>query len=139
LRLYSNPEARLETLQRLLLKATSTGRHREQPVTRQTQIRLAPHEVTALAAVYRDGKTIKELAQRYGIHRTTVTALLSRQGVKLRRRGLTSEEIPGVALLYYEGWSLPRLGARFDVNAATVWRTLREAGIAMRSPNERRS
>jgi DNA-directed RNA polymerase specialized sigma24 family protein len=88
---------------------------------------------------YRDGQTIKEVAVGYGIHRTTVTALLSRQGVKLRRTGLTSEEIPEVALLYKEGWSLARLGARFDVNAATVWRALREAGIAMRSPNERHS
>jgi predicted DNA-binding protein (UPF0251 family) len=85
-RLYSNPEARLQTLQDSLANAISKLRPCEQPVTRQTQIRLAPPEVTALAAAYRDGRTIKLLAHRYGIHRTTVTALLSRQGVELRRR-----------------------------------------------------
>lgn len=82
-------------MQRLLVKATSTGRHREQPVTRQAQIRLAPHQVTALAAAYRDGKTIKELAQLYGVHRTTVSALLRRSDVRQRPRGLVAAELGG--------------------------------------------
>ena len=84
--LYSNPKAELEALPKLLARATSTRRPHKQPISRQTQIRLDPHQVTALAAAYRDGQTVKELAQRYGVHRTTVSALLRRLDVELRRR-----------------------------------------------------
>lgn len=85
--LYSNREAWLETLRQLLIKATSARRPHGQPVSRQTQIRLNPHQATALAAAYRDGLTMKELAQRFGVHRTTVSALLRRHTVPAHRRG----------------------------------------------------
>jgi DNA-binding MarR family transcriptional regulator len=84
--LYSNPGAGLETLQQLLVRATSARRTHERPVSRQTQVRLNSHQAKALAAAYRDGQTMKELAQRYGAHRTTVSALLRRLNVELRRR-----------------------------------------------------
>jgi DNA-directed RNA polymerase specialized sigma24 family protein len=138
-RLYSNPEARLETLQKSLASAISKLRPGEQPVTRQTQIRLAPHEVKALAAAYRDGKTIKELAQRFGIHRLTVTALLRRHRVEMRRAGLTPDDVAVASQLYADGWSLAKLGKKFGVDAATVWRALRAANVAMRSPSSPQS
>jgi DNA-binding MarR family transcriptional regulator len=72
--LYSNPEVGLETLRKLLVRAASARRPHERPVSRQTQVRLNPDQATALAAAYRDGQTMKELAQRYGVHRTTVSA-----------------------------------------------------------------
>jgi len=67
-RLYSNPKVRLETLQQLLLKATSARRSHGRSASRQKQIRLDSHQATALAGAYRDGKTIKELAQRRASH-----------------------------------------------------------------------
>jgi transposase len=136
-RLYSNPEAKFETLQSSLARATSTRRPDERPVPRQTQIRLSPHDVAALAAAYRDGKTIKELAQRFGIHRVTVTAHLRRHGVELQRTGLTEEEIAAAAHLYGLGESLAQLGAKFGVDPTTAWRALRAAGVNMRPPNRR--
>jgi DNA-directed RNA polymerase specialized sigma24 family protein len=134
-RLYSNPEARLETLQSSLANAISKLRPGEQPATRQTQTRLAPHQVTAMAAAYHDGKTIKELAQQYGVHRTTVSALMRRSDVPQRLRGLAAGDLGTAALLYEQGWSLARLGERFSVDAATVWRALRAAGVVMRPPS----
>jgi lambda repressor-like predicted transcriptional regulator len=68
------------------------------------------------------------MAKRFGIHRTTVTALLRRHGVELRRAGLAPSDIPAAATLYGQGWSLAQLGTTFGVDAATVWRTLRAAG-----------
>jgi predicted DNA-binding protein (UPF0251 family) len=134
-RLYSNPKAGLETVPKMLVEAKSSPRHRrEPPASRQSQIRLDPHEANALAAAYRDGMTIKELAQRYGVHRTTVTALLRRSDVPQRPRGLAAGDVARAALLYELGWSLARLGARYGVDATTVWRTLRAAGVEMRSP-----
>lgn len=95
--LYSNPKERLETLLHLLVKATSDRRPHERQVSRQTQIRLSSHQATSLAAAYRDGQTMKELAQRYGVHRTTVSALLRRLNVELRSRRYRDAASPGVA------------------------------------------
>jgi DNA-binding MarR family transcriptional regulator len=95
--LYSNPKAELETLPKLLVRATSTPRPHERSVSRQTQVRLDPHQATVIAAAYRDGQTMKELAQRYGVHRTTVSALLRRLNVELRSRRYRDVASPGVA------------------------------------------
>jgi hypothetical protein len=62
-RLYSNPEAGLRVL-KLLVRATSSPRTRERPTSRQAQVRLDHYQANALAAAYRDGKTINELADR---------------------------------------------------------------------------
>ena len=84
-RLYSNPDAGLKRLLKLLIKATSSPRTRERPTSRQAQVRLDHYRADALAASYRDGKTINELADRYGIHRVTAASLLRRLGVERRR------------------------------------------------------
>ena len=82
-RLYSNHRAELETLLVPLVKATSAPRPRERrPAPRQTQVRLNPDHVKTLTAAYSEGKTIKELATRFAIHRTTVKAILERSGVR---------------------------------------------------------
>jgi transposase len=83
---------------------------------------------------YRDGESITHLAQRFGIHRVTVAALLRRHGVELRRAGLTSDHVAAASKLYADGWSLVKLGRKFGVDAATVWRALRGSGVTMRSP-----
>src|SRR5215217_81588 len=76
-RLYSNPEAGLKRLLKLLVRATSSRRTREQPTSRQAHVRLDHYQANALAAAYRDGKTINELADRYGIHRVTTVFIAS--------------------------------------------------------------
>jgi DNA invertase Pin-like site-specific DNA recombinase len=77
--LYSNPPAWLEGLPKLLARARSTPRPRDRPSARQVQVRLDARQVNDLAAAFQDGRTMKELAKQYGIHRTTVSALLRRQ------------------------------------------------------------
>ena len=77
-RLYSNPKAVLETLPKLLVKATSSPRPHERPASWQAQVRLDHYQANALAAAYRDGKTVNELADSYGIHRVTAASLLRR-------------------------------------------------------------
>jgi DNA-directed RNA polymerase specialized sigma24 family protein len=84
--LYSNPPVGVETLQTLLIMAKSaTPRHEEAP-TRQKQVRLDPGQVMKLATAYREGKTIKELALLFGIHRTTVMTLLERKSPRRQQR-----------------------------------------------------
>jgi hypothetical protein len=95
-------------------------------------------EVTELIKEYEKQASVKELAQRFGIHRVTVTALLRRHGVELHQAGLAPEEIPTVADLYAQGWSLARLGASYGVDSTTVWRALRASGVVMRPSSQRR-
>jgi hypothetical protein len=136
-RLYSNPRARLETLPQLLVKAASSTRPRKRPHSRQSQVRLDPQQANALAATYKEGGTIKQLANDYGIHPHTVTAVVSRLGVEPRRVGLTDEQAVEACRLYPAGWSLARLAERYEVAGMTVRRYLLLAGVVMRSPNER--
>jgi hypothetical protein len=67
-------------------------------------------EVRMLIKEYEQRASVKDLAQRFGIHRLTVTALLRRHGVELRRAGLTPEQIRTAEGLYRQGWSLASLG-----------------------------
>jgi DNA-binding transcriptional regulator LsrR (DeoR family) len=134
---YSNPKAGLETLPKLLVKATSSPRPHERTTFRQSQVRLEPLQVGALASAYAEGKGIKELAQRYGVHRVTVASLLRRLGVEPRQVGLTDAQVAEACRLYPEGWSLARLAQRYGVHDMTVRRYLLLTGVAMRSPHER--
>lgn len=128
-----DPRAALETLPHLLVKATSAPRPRERPAPRQAQVRLEPDQINALAVAYREGKAIKDLARNFGVHRTTVTAILERRGVELRLTGLSNAQVAEACRLYPEGWSLARLADRYSVNDMTVRRYLLLAGVAMRS------
>jgi Mn-dependent DtxR family transcriptional regulator len=75
-------------------------------------------EMSKLIKEYEQGALVKELAERFGVHRVTVTALLERHEVELRRSGLVREVIPIVARMYSQGWSCARLGELFDVDAS---------------------
>jgi DNA-directed RNA polymerase specialized sigma24 family protein len=103
----------------------------------QGQSRLEQHEVQELVAGYRAGASMKELAKRHGIHRTTVAHWLHENAVELRRQGIASEQIQEVTQLYAEGWSLARLGDRFECDAETVRSVLRAAHVVLRRPWER--
>jgi hypothetical protein len=135
--LYSNPKAGLESLPKLLARATSTSRQRDRFAARQVQIRLNAHQANELAVAYTAGKATKELAERFGIHRATVTAVLQRLGVGPRMRGLSDEQVAEACRLYPDGWSLARLAERYGVTDMTVRRYLLLAGVIIRSPHER--
>jgi hypothetical protein len=109
------------------------------PSPRQAQVRLDCHQISALATAYHAGEATNELAERFGIHRATVTTILHRLGVNLRQRGLNGAQVAEAGGLYLEGWSLARLAERYDVDDMTVRRYLLLAGVVMRSPHERRS
>ena len=62
----------------------------------------------ALVEQYQAGATVYELAERFKIHRVTVSEHLHRQGVRMRRRSLEEWQIDEAAQLYEQGWSLAR-------------------------------
>ena len=75
----------------------------------------------------------------FGIHHTTVTAVLQRLGVEPCQPGLSAEQVAEACGLYPEGWSLARVAERYDVTDMTVRRYLLLAGLAMRLPHERQN
>lgn len=129
--------SRLSASQPALL-ASSTD-HRQGPSVRQrqTQRRLTAEQLKQLIAEYEAGASMKELATRWNLHRTTVAAQLRQAGVQLRRQGVPDTLLDEAIRLYGEGWSCRRLAERYGCDAETVRQALRRAGVRLRSPWER--
>ncbi|WP_210717719.1 sigma factor-like helix-turn-helix DNA-binding protein [Amycolatopsis acididurans] len=89
-------------------------------------------QVQELIEGYTSGATVYELGDQFGIERRTVSAILHRHGVPMRRRGLSEEQADDAARLYYQGWSLARIGDRMGVAAGTVRQRLHECGVPIR-------
>ncbi|CAM4178814.1 hypothetical protein [Nocardiopsis rhodophaea] len=98
---------------------------------------LKEREAKELIAVYESGATVYQLSQRFGIARQTVSKILKRHGVQMRRTGLTPDQIATAARLYESGWSLARVGEHFGVSPDTVRLRLIERGVQMRDRYER--
>jgi lambda repressor-like predicted transcriptional regulator len=107
-------------------------RERRQRPPKQGQTRLDPEGVAQLVASYQAGGRVKQLARQFGIHRLTVTSILQREGVTVRRRGIHPDDLPEVTRLYQDGWALAGLAVKFDVSPSTVTNTLRRAGVPTR-------
>ena len=82
-RLYSNLSDEHRLLCDVAAAASTTRRARSaQQRPRQRQYRLNQAQVAELIAAYRQQKSIKELARRYDVHRSTVSALLDRHNAR---------------------------------------------------------
>lgn len=90
-------------------------------------------EVDRLVADYQAGAGVLELANRYGIHRATVTAHLRRRDVLRRSTGLDVNERAEAVRLYRAGLSLRAIGQRLGVGRKTVRAVVISAGVAIRS------
>jgi hypothetical protein len=60
---------------------------------RQTVATLPPDDVEARIDDYRAGATVYDLATRFGIHRTSVSQHLRRNGVRMRHQGLEQDQV----------------------------------------------
>jgi uncharacterized protein (DUF433 family) len=99
---------------------------------RQHQRRLNPVEAVALVQDYRNGTTINDLAERYGIHRTTASGWIQRLAIPAHKRGLDPEDLPEAIEYYQAGWSLAKLGEHYSCNAETVRTALKRADVQLR-------
>ena len=76
-----------------------------------------------------DGATINELADRYGVHRATVSAHLTRRRVGRRRSGLGVDEAAETVRLHLGGVSMRAIAQSMGVDRKAVRRALVEAGV----------
>jgi transposase-like protein len=108
---------------------TPTGRPAGHPPSGR---KLSTAEIDKLVQQYKSGATVYELAEQFGIHRTTASLHLHRHGVTLRRRGLDPSQIDHAVRLYADGQSLARIADRYDVDPSTVHTALRTRCVHMR-------
>jgi transposase-like protein len=100
----------------------------------RTQTRLRSVEVEELVAAYRAGDNVEQLAERFGVHRTTVLAHLGRRQVQLRPTFTCwdHDDLTAAVALYASGASLASVAAQFGVDPSTVANRFRRAAIAIR-------
>ncbi|MGH3787120.1 MAG: hypothetical protein ACRDRG_11350 [Pseudonocardiaceae bacterium] len=73
-----------------------------------TARRLDAGRVQKLIESYRAGATVYKLGEQFGLDRRTVSEILRRHNVPMRRRGLSPEQVDEAVRLYESGWSLAR-------------------------------
>ena len=93
---------------------------------------MSTEDLADVAASYEAGDTTNQIASRYGISKTRVSTILRKQGVAIRRQGLTDEQTNEAATFYAAGRSLAWLAARYDVSHTTVARALRRRDVTLR-------
>ena len=101
--------------------------------------KLEPDEIEALVRRYRNGATVYELAEEFGMHRQTVSAHLHREGIALRSRvRMTPELLARATELYEASWSTVQIGKELGLGTSTVGKALKRGGVAMRAPVAKR-
>ncbi|MEC3978727.1 helix-turn-helix domain containing protein [Amycolatopsis sp. H20-H5] len=107
------------------------------PTDSTHRFRLDDAQTQQLIASYQAGSTVYQLADQFDIERRTVSAILHRHEVPMRRRGLTDNQIDDAKRLYQQGWSLARIGNHMNVTADTVRARLLERDVIMRDTQGR--
>ena len=100
--------------------------------TKQVHRRLRPDLVDSLVAGYEGGRTVRQLADQYGIGRETVSKLLSRRGVRTRHQSLTASQTEIAANLYRSGMSLVQVADRMAGSRTAIYNALRRNGVQLR-------
>jgi transposase-like protein len=98
------------------------------------QQRLSTAEIRELIHLHQTGASIKGLARRYEIHRTTVIHHLDRAGIARRRvvRKMTDASVARAGARYELGASLALVASEFGVHQRTLAREFRRAGVSIR-------
>lgn len=84
--------------------------------SRQSQTRLNASNRAELLDSYDAGVPVQELADRFGVHRATVSELVRRAGLPIGQPGLPDNIRRDAARLYEEGLTLPQVAARLDIS-----------------------
>ncbi|QXB43467.1 helix-turn-helix domain-containing protein [Jonesia denitrificans] len=98
------------------------------------QLHLPIEQQLEVVELYKAGVSVKEIAERFHIHRATVSEICKRRCVPPRNesRGLTREQVQGAALRYVQGASLATVAKEFGSTPTTIRTALMAVGIEMR-------
>jgi transposase-like protein len=99
---------------------------------RNPQTRITPELARQIVADYEAGEPIAVVAQRHGVHTTTVRDIAKRAGVASRRAVHDEAEVAEMAALYEAGASMADIGQRFGISNKTLRHLLVAAGVVVR-------
>lgn len=149
-RYFSNPRKPIKTLIRRVLQGAKANNFRLQstqlsdgrgPVrekSRQSQTRLSASIRAEVLEGYIAGTPVRVLAQRFGVHRSTVREIARRAGVQPRRMAPTEEVRVEAARLYLEGLTLAQVSHRLGISDDSVRAAVLTAGGTIRIAGRRR-
>ena len=100
---------------------------------RQGQRRLTPDETESLVSRYQARETLSELAEAFGCHRNTVSAILQRAGVLLRGGKLDVAIVDELVRRYESGRSMARVGEQLGISIRSVLNYLQARGVQTRN------
>jgi hypothetical protein len=132
---YYNTKPQAEALEKLLRKLPDPTAPAPPPTNQRRPERIRHLEldqVEKLIAGYRAGATVYELGDLFGMDRKTVSRILRRHDVRMRRTGLLPEQVDEAARLYEDGWSTALIAEHLNTDQRTVQRRLGEHGVTMR-------
>jgi hypothetical protein len=98
---------------------------------RRVNLRLDEQLVRQLLAGYQAGRTGRELAEQYGLARSTVIGLLRQHGMAVRYPWVTPEEAAEMVRLYQSGVRQVDIAARFGRDQGNIWHVLNRAGASI--------
>ncbi len=75
---------------------------------------------------------VKQIAERFGVHRTTITKIVTSAGVKVRSKPLASSTRDEARHLYNSGRSLAQVAEQLGVSASAVRSAVLVAGGTLR-------
>lgn len=99
----------------------------------QQKRRFSDKEISEMIQRYRTGDNVYELAKAFGCHRSTISSVLRRNGVKVTT--VKSEKIfdpVKVAELYKSGMKSKEIAEKYGVGEQTIRDSLKNQGIKMR-------
>lgn len=133
--LFSSHAKELQKAYRHLVRETLREGHTHSAARtrRRSQPRISEEVGYQIVKGYESGKTVYELAAAHGCHRATISAVLKRNGVTVRRTSPTPEEMSEMVSLYRSGLSLAKVGDQLGVHATTVLAQLRKVGVDTRT------
>ena len=132
LRHYSNRTDVLERVRKLSQLNPSRPLEAMPEISIRRHRRLAADQAAELVVGYEAGMTVSKLGTTFRINPQTVSAILKRQGVKLRWRKRTPEIENQACRLYLTGLSLAAVGAQLDISASTVLNILKDKEVVAR-------
>jgi transcriptional regulator with XRE-family HTH domain len=128
---YSKMVQQLRAIKRLLAASHEDWPEREPAgviAGRRVLFRLSHQDILQLVDDYAAGSTGRELAERFGIARSTVIQLLKEQGVDVRHPRMSDLDCAQAVELYQRGERQIDIAAQLGRSKSVIWHVLRRAG-----------
>jgi len=124
---YSNHESLTKTLRTLI--QLPQRKHPDQPLCRSTRLLRQPTsaEEANVIADYLSGTTITNIAQEFGFHRETISAVLHRANVETRYHQRTPVDLDRAGQLIAIGHTITQTATALGIGRTTLVKARRDA------------